>query len=310
MKNTKQILLGMLLLVLYNACTNISPPVEPPETPTEVEVDSVTYNWHCSSIESSEFGANRAVAVLGKFWETGQVLVVRFMGGTEAQRKWPMLAMEKISKEANLKFKVVESGFADCRVSFNTGDGAWSYVGTSATSIPQERATTNLGWQGLDVALHELMHFIGFAHEQSNPVGGICWNKPAVYKALAAPPNNWSKSVVDRNVFAVYGEHQVNATPFDAVSIMQYQIPASWTCTNIGIPGGKVLSASDRFMLGHIYPGQAPPPPPPPPPDGVTLSKEQVIKLALQATLAARAAREAGIAADTLQAALKRAGVQ
>ena len=133
----------------------------------------------------------------------------------------------------------------------------------------------NIGWPGVDVCLHEIGHALGMAHEQANPNGGICWNKPVVYAALAAPPNNWSKSMVDSNVFYKYDTTKVFTTPFDGVSIMQYSIPDTWVCDGKGFPGGKTLSATDRVFMAGVYPKTVVPPVV----TGKTLTVEQVARL-------------------------------
>jgi len=266
---------GLFGWLSFFGCVDTKTPPVPPVVVDTVAIqtaDSISRNWFCASIKAPDETV-RALSVLGKAWPTGSVIKVKFIGGTTAQRAWPLQAMKEISAFANIKFEVVASGNADCRISFDPSQGAWSYIGTDAKGIPQTRATCNIGWTGLDVAIHELMHFVSFGHEQSSPIGSICWDKPVVYAALAAPPNGWSKAMVDANVFYQYSANQVDATVFDPISVMEYQIPASWTCNKVGIPGGKVLSEKDKFMLGKIYPGVTAPPPPPA--QGITITRAQ-----------------------------------
>jgi len=40
---------------------------------------------------------------------------------------------------------------------------------------------------GLDTAVHEIGHSLGFPHEYQNPKAGIVWNEEAVYAALGQP---------------------------------------------------------------------------------------------------------------------------
>jgi hypothetical protein len=60
--------------------------------------------------------------------------------------------------------------------------------------------------------LHEFGHALGLIHEHQNPVGGIQWNKPAVYADLGGPPNFWGKATVDNNMFATYAKDQINGS--------------------------------------------------------------------------------------------------
>ncbi len=225
---------------------------------------------YCASI-ADKFPSSRAAGVRGKYWTNGQTLRIKLMGGTATQRAYFTNAVLEWQKHINLNVSYVTTGTSDIRVSFNSGSGSWSYCGTEARSIPQDQATLNLGWAGSDVALHEIAHAIGGAHEQSSPNSDINWNKPVVYAALAKPPNGWSKETVDWNVFRKLTPAEAEATTYDPLSILQYSVPASWTFnyTN-GIPGGDKLSAKDIEFWGAKYPKAVPPPP-----TGVTISRQQ-----------------------------------
>jgi hypothetical protein len=118
--------------------------------------------------------------------------------------------------------------------------------------------------------------------------------------------------MVDANVFFKYNPVDVTATEFDPTSIMEYQIPWSWTCSGTGIPGGKVLSEKDKFLIGQIYPGVIVNPPPPPP-SGVTLTQAQVAELYAKAQAAStadytsvKAALAAKSASDSVMLAMKK----
>lgn len=98
---------------------------------------------------------------------------------------------------------------AEIRIDFQD-DGAWSYIGTDCKDIPLNQSTMNFGWQDEGVVLHEFGHAIGLIHEHQNPLGGIKWNKPNVYRDLGGPPNLWPKETVDHNMFATYAVEQIN----------------------------------------------------------------------------------------------------
>lgn len=203
---------------------------------------------------------SRSVTVNGKLWPVAKTLRVKLTGGTAQQLAYVRQAADSISAWANINydFNQNQSTF-DYRMTFVPGQGSWSYIGTDCQYVGQQYATCNIGWVAFDATLHEMMHGIGFAHEQASPNATIPWNKPVVYAELAGPPNYWSASTVDGNVFYRYSATSVTASVFDPVSIMQYSVKASWTLDNQGIPGGKNLSKLDRKALVDSYPGRVPP---------------------------------------------------
>lgn len=213
----------------------------------------------CATIAREQFqgvGAqDRAVVLKKNLWPNGSTLRVKLVGGTAAQRAYLTNAFLEWQKHANLKVSYVTTGTSDIRVSFASGQGSWSYVGTDSKSVPQSQATMNIGWLGSDVCLHEIGHALGMAHEQASPNSTICWDKEAVYKALGAPPNNWTRETVDWNVFRKLTPAEADATVFDPKSIMQYSVPASWLCQpSNGIPGGTTLSDLDKAFMAEKYP--------------------------------------------------------
>lgn len=226
----------------------------PVQLTVKLHSDSVPESHFCKTIEVK--GAKRAVGSFGRYWPGKQpTLTVRFLNKNATREAHFKNAALEWEKSCGLKFDYVASGKADIRVRFDDGNGAWSYIGTDAKSITgASTATLNVGWDGLDVCLHELGHAIGLQHEQSNPNKGICWNEQNVIKALSGPPNNWSLDQIKFNVFAKSDPETVNATDWDANSIMQYSIPASWVCDGKAIPGGKTLSEQDKKFIAGAYP--------------------------------------------------------
>jgi hypothetical protein len=217
--------------------------------------------WYCSQFEKAakpKKGASRSVSGKNKFWPTGAALKVGFLGGTTQQIAQVKQYCVEWSKHANIDFVFPSSGSStyDLRVSFSPGGGAWSYIGTDAKSIRQSSPTMNLGWVGRDVILHEFGHALGLFHEHQNPKGGICWNEQNVIRELSGPPNNWDEATIRNNVLAKFKDTDVIATNWDKLSIMHYQIPASWVCNGVAIPGGKVLSDIDKEFIKTVYPGR------------------------------------------------------
>jgi len=205
-------------------------------------------------------GRERAFSVRGRAWMNGSALKVRFMGGTPAEQATAREQAGWWSAVANLRFDFGNAPDADLRVTFDSGDGAWSTVGTDARSIPSNQATMNLGFLDGGTAGHEFGHAIGLSHEHSSPQGGIQWNEPVVLQALAGPPNFWDEATVRHNVFRKYSIDQVNGTAFDPDSIMLYAFPASWTLNGVGTHANEVPSQLDKeFVAGaKMYPRTGP----------------------------------------------------
>jgi hypothetical protein len=188
----------------------------------------------------------RAAFEWAKLWHVGQTLRIRFLGGTAQQQEIVKKFAPQWTQHANLKFVFSNDLNSEIRISFVASDGAWSYMGTDCKEIPTSHATMNLGWQDEGVVLHEFGHAIGLIHEHQNPIGGIKWNKPAVYADLAGPPNFWDKATTDHNMFGQYDKDQINGTKLDEQSIMLYEIPRSWTLDGFSSKANEVLSEMDK----------------------------------------------------------------
>lgn len=264
MKHTFKFIMFAVVALAMTYCTNNTPKPDQKPKPPIVSVDTtqITPNWFCTSIEIPAAPGKKtqsAVGAKGKFWPTGSVLKIGFIGGTASQIAAVKQYAVEWTQYANLKFEFPTAGPYDLRVAFNSGGGAWSYVGTDAKSIPQSSATINLGWIGRDVICHEFGHAIGLFHEHQNPSGGICWNESNVIRDLSGPPNNWSESMIRHNVLNKLNPANVVTTAWDKTSIMHYSIPASWVCNGVAIPGGTVISTTDAAFVKSVYPGAQPP---------------------------------------------------
>jgi hypothetical protein len=201
-------------------------------------------------------GTSRAIIVLGKLWLNGSKLHVRFMGGTAAQQA---IAKEQAlwwTQHANLTFEFDNAPNAEIRVTFDSNDGAWSYVGTDASTIPANQSTMNLGFLDGGTAAHEFGHAIGLAHEHQNPAGGIEWNEEVVLRDLSGPPNSWSPEQIRHNVLEKYSADQIRGTDFDRDSIMLYFFPNTWVKSGKGTKENNVLSNLDKQFIAsaQAYP--------------------------------------------------------
>jgi hypothetical protein len=182
---------------------------------------------------------------------------------------------------------------ADIRISFD-GKGYYSLVGRDsndpAVVHPSEESMNFEGflanpppdWQA--TAMHEFGHAFGFQHEHQHPVGGcdseFRWfddpgyspepgrlglpdsqgRRPGIYTALAAPPNEWPASKVDRNLKQLPNSSAFLLGAFDRASIMMYSF-AAWMFVSSDsrcyTPRNKVLSEGDRQGFAQAYPAAA-----------------------------------------------------
>ena len=201
-------------------------------------------------------GRVRAMSPIGKAWMNGSTLRVRFMGGTAAQQKKTREQAGWWSEQANLVLDFNDAPDAEIRITFDSNDGAWSYIGTDCRDIARKEPTMNLGFLDGGTAAHEFGHALGLAHEHQNPAGGIKWNEKVVIREMAKSPNFWDEQTTRHNIMRKYSLDQVNGTRFDPDSVMLYFFPASWTLNNVATKENEKLSALDKeFIAGaNMYP--------------------------------------------------------
>ena len=154
---------------------------------------------------------------------------------------------------------------AEVRIGYSVKDGgSYSSVGTEVLKDPRTRPTTVYGWNltdkdGRSTALHEIGHVLGMEHEHQNPYAGIEWHEEAVYKNLAAKPNQWSRRETFDNILSKLSPEQVQGSKWDPKSIMEYDFekgliakPERYDAEGLLPPG--TLSAADKKWARKWYP--------------------------------------------------------
>lgn len=166
----------------------------------------------------------RAIIMLDSKWSEGSTLSYYFMGGSESEKQTARDGFEAWKATGlGLNFRETDNREeSDIRISFDSRDGAWSYVGTYIKQIPKNEATMNLGWQELDTAIHEIGHTLGLPHEHQNPKAGITWNEDYVIAELAKAPNYWDESTTRFNIINKLDPREVDGSTWDKDSIMHY----------------------------------------------------------------------------------------
>jgi len=107
------------------------------------------------------------------------------------------------------------------------------------------------------VIVHEFGHLLGMIHEHSRADVPFNWNKNAVYAALGQPPNSWSHSMVDDQVFTPIQTDAFNGSAYDKNSIMHYYFQPDFFSPPFDVPHTYKLSDLDTVWINHKYPGKA-----------------------------------------------------
>ena len=194
-------------------------------------------------------------------WKPGRLLKVFFMGGTASQRAKAKAAAGEIERAANLRFEWVNTAAeSDLRISFDSGSGAWSYIGVDSLGIPKSQATMNLGFDQGGTYVHEFLHAVGAVHEHQHPEAGILWNEPAVYQSYSGSPNYWDRSTIKHNVIDRYSKTQTRYSSFDPLSVMLYPIDSRLTLNGFSSQWNTAMSTTDKEWLAKMYPAADAPP--------------------------------------------------
>lgn len=210
-------------------------------------------------------GKSRAASWREAMWPEKATISISFlMGASDLRARVQAAAEQWIAPGlANLTFEFRDdTSETDVRIAFIQGAGSWSCVGRTCLQVPKSDATMNFGWLTSsssdedveEVVLHEFGHALGLIHEHQHPIGGIQWDKAAIYAELGGPPNNWSKAKVDLNMFQAWETSETNFSAFDPASIMMYPIPEHWTTNGFATGMNKTLSKTDKEFIAQRYP--------------------------------------------------------
>ena len=219
------------------------------------ESDDLAQLRFCTQLEEG-----RAASPKGATWDRPELRVQFLEGDTRIHQKIMDIA-STWSQYGNIRFKHVNAGPAEIRVSFQP-KGSWSYVGKAAALIDPSEPTMNYGWLTLDtndmeyqrVVLHEFGHAIGLMHEHQNPAAGIPWDKEAVYRYYERT-QGWPRDYIENNVLAVAGENFTNFSDYDPDSIMHYAVPNALTLGDWETTWNAELSEIDKAFVRHVlYP--------------------------------------------------------
>jgi hypothetical protein len=217
---------------------------------TSGEVDTIIqYN-------GEQMYKEEAVILNAYIWNI-KTLKVKFLDGEPATIDKVIKSAKQWQNHCNIRFDFGNHDAPDITISFKQR-GSWSYIGSYSKKMSP---SMNLGWfnsttpeSEIDrVVLHEFGHAIGLVHEHLSPKAAIDWNTQKVYQYYMGPPNKWDKATVDRNIFTKYNLSQVNASEFDSLSIMLYEIPKELTNNGYSTKSNYKLSAGDIEFIKKYY---------------------------------------------------------
>jgi serralysin len=237
-------------------------------------------HYYCSSLDIAPDGssasargiARRAALLNSAFWGRGARLTVGFLEGSISLQRRVETIAQRWPSETNADFSFEfwidsprDATQANIRISFRPGKGSWSVLGNYARRTDRSKPTMNLGWMTTELAeekadavvLHEFGHALGLIHEHLNPVQIIDWNVENV-RADLKKTQGWDDATIDANMFAHPRPEDVFATDVDALSIMMYPIPPSWTNNGFTTGFNSRLTDTDKALIRAAYGPRSP----------------------------------------------------
>lgn len=201
----------------------------------------------------------KAVAEKSKTWQSGDIIRIKFLNGTEAVQNKVKQYASLWLEYADLVFEYVEND-ADVKISFDW-DGklvSWSTIGTDCRLVPQNESSLNFVY--LDDPDEEFVrgevlrafgHVLGLGFEHKNP------SSPLVFKATAAATLQDYYGLTPEEVtdfIAQYQADQTNYTDYDKNSIMVAEIPGSiLENRRLATLFNTELSANDIAFISDLY---------------------------------------------------------
>ncbi|THH31486.1 hypothetical protein EUX98_g2707 [Antrodiella citrinella] len=216
---------------------------------------------------TNQMAARAVFAQSSLLWENGRMITYRFLGGNRAQQDKVTSVVQEWMKYANLNITRVDTGGL-IRITFNSNDGSWSYVGQQVLSLAADEVTMNLGWitpnpyltgDEKGSILHEFGHALGMMHEHQSPARGgtITLNEPNVYKYYA-DTQGWSAATIKAQIIDVYNKSDTsNYSHFDVTSVMIYMMPKEMNNQGLEIKPNNALSELDKAYMVINYPFQS-----------------------------------------------------
>lgn len=195
----------------------------------------------------------RGVVFKEELWQTGQIITIGFMDGTQAQKDQFFAAIVEVSKYTNIHFQVLQN-YRDAMIRVkHIPNQSWSVVGLQNLDVNRRQPTMSIGWNGVNVCIHELLHMLGFAHEHQNPLAAIMWNIQKLIEIFTSPAHGWSVEMIEVNLLEQLSIDSIIGTAYDPLSIMHYRIHPEWTLDGYSTVENLVLSMLDKQLLGQLY---------------------------------------------------------
>lgn len=195
-------------------------------------------------------------------WPIGKEISVKLLTGDIRIRDFISSTIREWEKYANIKFKFVDSGNAEIRISLSNDLNSWSKIGTACLTVSDQRfSTMNLGcfYSSLSsqeiraTILHEFGHSLGCIHEHQSPSSNIPWDKQAILRALSIIPG-WDEQKIQINILDKFPSSDISNSEYDEDSIMHYYLPNYFTADGRGFKMNLELSQQDKDFISCCYP--------------------------------------------------------